>query len=161
MKTLHFSTEIDAPAEVVWETMLEDATYRQWTGVSFPGSHFEGSWLPGSEIRFLGDSDDDEPMGGMVGVIAEHRPHEFVSIEYTGVIMNGGVDTESEYARNHRGTHENYTFTESDGVTTLAVDLEVDEDEADMFAEVWPKSLEKLTELAEAEAATNGRGPTD
>jgi len=161
MKTLHFSTTIDAPAVIVWETMLDDATYREWTSAFSPGSYFEGSWLPGSEIRFLGEGDgtETEPMGGLVGVIAEHRPHEFVSIEYTGVIMNGDVDTESEYARKYTGAHENYTFDESDGVTTLTVDLDVDEGEADMFAEMWPRALASLRALAEAEVGTRGQHP--
>jgi uncharacterized protein YndB with AHSA1/START domain len=160
MKTLHFSRTINAPAEIVWETMLDDSTYREWTSVFSPGSYFEGSWLQGSEIRFLGEAGDgDGQMGGLVGVIAEHRPHEFVSIEYRGLIMNGVEDTESDYAQRFRGTHENYTFTEADGVTTLTVDLDVDEEEADMFAEMWPKSLDKLAELAEAEHATRGQNP--
>ncbi|MET0955006.1 MAG: SRPBCC domain-containing protein [Cryobacterium sp.] len=159
MKTLHFSTTINAPAEVVWETMLDDATYRQWASVFGAGSYFEGSWLPGSEIRFLGDGEGEHGIGGMVGVIAEHRPHEFVSIEYTGLMVNGDVDTESEYARMLRGTHENYTFTETDGVTTLTVDLDTDEADADMFEEMWPKALDRLTALAEAEAGTRGKHP--
>ena len=46
--------------------MLDDASYRQWTDAFGPGSHFEGTWLPGSEIRFLGDSHDTEQMAGMV-----------------------------------------------------------------------------------------------
>ena len=158
MKTLHFSTTIDAPVEVVSKTMLDDATYREWTSTFSPGSYFEGSWQPGSEIRFLGDGHEDEPLGGMVGVIAEHRPHEFVSIEYTGVILNGAFDTSSEYAQKLKGTHENYTFSESEGVTTLTVDLDVDEEEADMFEEMWPRSLDKLKELAEDQAA--GRQPS-
>ena len=159
MKTLHFSTKIDAPAEVVWETMLDDATYRQWTSVFHPGSFFEGSWLPGSEIRFLGDGEGEHGIGGMVGVIAEHRPHEFVSIEYTGLMVNGEIDTESEYARKLKGTHENYTFSEADRVTTLTVDLDTDEQDADMFEEMWPKALDRLTALAEAEAGTRGKHP--
>jgi uncharacterized protein YndB with AHSA1/START domain len=156
MKTLHFSTKINAPAEIVWKTMLDDATYREWAGVFGAGSHFTGSWLPGTEIIFTGDSDGDEPIGGMVGVIAEHRPHEFVSIEYTGIILNGEVDTSSEYAENVTGTHENYTFSESDGVTALTVDLDVDEDEEDMFAEMWPGALDKLKDLAEAAVPSRG-----
>ena len=158
MKTLHFSTTIDAPVEVVSKTMLDDDTYREWAATFSPGSYFEGSWQPGSEIRFLGDGHEDEPLGGMVGVIAEHRPHEFVSIEYTGVILNGAFDTSSEYAQKLKGTHENYTFSESEGVTTLTVDLDVDEEEADMFEEMWPRSLDKLKELAEDQAA--GRQPS-
>ncbi|MGO4783773.1 SRPBCC family protein [Cryobacterium sp. W22_MBD10_FK3] len=159
MKTLHFSTQINAPADIVWATMLDASTYGQWTSVFSPGSHFKGSWLKGSEIRFLGDSDEHEPMDGLVGVIIEHRPHEFVSIEYTGVIMHGSVDTESDYARRIAGAQENYTFSESDGVTTLTVDLDVDDQEAEMFAQMWPKALDKLTEIAEAAAQARHPAP--
>lgn len=158
METMHFSTQINAPAEIVWETMLDDATYRQWTSVFNPGSYFLGSWLPGSEIRFFG-SDDSGETSGMVGVIAEHRPHEFVSIEYRGQIVDGIEDTTSDAAKRLTGTHENYTFTEAHGVTTLTVDVDVDEEWVEMFGEQWPLALEKLTKLAEAEAATQGQHP--
>ena len=160
METMHFSTRINAPAEIVWETMLDDATYRQWTSVFNPGSYFLGSWLPGSEIRFFGN-DENGKMGGMVGVIVEHRPHEFLSIEYRGQIVDGIEDTTSDDAKRLIGTHENYTFTQTDGVTTLTVDVDVDDEWAGMFGEQWPLSLAKLTELAEAEVATRGQHPAD
>lgn len=158
MKTQHFSTEIKAPADIVWETMLDDATYRQWTTVFNPDSHFLGSWLPGSEIRFLGTGPNGE-VGGMVGVIAEHRPHEFVSIEYRGQIVDGVEDTSSPLAQRIVGTHENYTFTEEGGVTTVAVAIDLDDAYADELSEEWPVALAKLTELAEAEAVTQGQHP--
>ncbi|TFB99556.1 hypothetical protein E3O42_13455 [Cryobacterium adonitolivorans] len=160
METLHFSTQINAAAENVWETMLDDATYREWTSVFNPGSYFLGSWLPGSEIRFVGNDENGE-LGGMVGVIAEHRPHEFVSIEYRGQIVNGIEDTTSDEAKRLIGTHENYTFTENDGVTTLTVDVDVDDEWVGMFAEQWPLGLAKLTKLAEIEVATRGQHPAD
>jgi hypothetical protein len=156
METLNFSTQINAPAEIAWQTMLDDSTYREWASVFGSGSYFEGSWLPGSEIIFLADSAPDEPIGGMVGVIAEHRPHEFVSIEYTGIVLNGEVDTSSEMAQKVTGTHENYSFVEADGVTTVTVDIDVDEEYAEMFREEWPRALAKLRELAEAAAAVRG-----
>jgi uncharacterized protein YndB with AHSA1/START domain len=155
METQHYSMEIDAPVERVWETMLDDATYRQWTSVFSPGSYFEGSWMTGSEIRFLGSAEEGEP-GGMVGVIRENRPHEFVSIEYRGQIIDGVEDTESDDARSFIGTHENYSFAEADGVTTVSVDIDVDEKWADDFAEEWPRALAKVKELAEAEATERG-----
>lgn len=176
MKTLHFSTRIDAPADIVWETMLDDATYRQWTRAFGQGSHFVGTWLPGSEIRFLGDGgdgteiensesenseSDDDQMGGLVGVIREHRPHEFVSIEYRGMIVDGIEDTTSEAARRFIGAHENYAFAEASGVTTVSVHVDVDEAFAAMFAEQWPRALQRLAELAEAEVATRGQHPDD
>lgn len=39
MNKLHFEVHINAPKEKVWNMMLEDATYRQWTEVFMPGSY--------------------------------------------------------------------------------------------------------------------------
>lgn len=158
METTRFSTEINAPAVIVWETMLDDATYREWTSVFNPGSFFRGSWLPGSEIRFLGE-DENGVEGGMVGIIAEHRPHEFVSIEYRGQIVDGIEDTTSPGARRLIGAHENYTFSEAGGVTTLTVDVDLDEEWGESMAEQWPLALARLKQLAEAEAITQGQHP--
>ena len=38
MTKLTFSTTIAAPSELVWRTMLEDATYRNWTSAFQEGS---------------------------------------------------------------------------------------------------------------------------
>ncbi|WP_130176225.1 SRPBCC domain-containing protein [Cryobacterium sp. SO1] len=156
MQSQRYEIAVHAPVEVVWETMLDDTTYRLWASTFQPGSYFEGSWLPGSEILFLGDNEDGTA-SGMVGVIAEHRPHEFVSIEYRGQIVNGIEDTTSDDARAVAGTHEKYTFTEADGVTTVVVDIDVDNRYADMFAEMWPRALIALRELSETEAHTHGQ----
>jgi hypothetical protein len=157
METLHFSTQINAPVDVVSSTMLDKTTYEQWSSVFSPGSSFEGSWQEGSEIRFVGPSPSgDGTMGGMLGVIREHRPHEFVSIEYRGMVIDGVEDTTSDDALTVVGTHENYSFAEADGVTTVTVDIDVDEEYADMFREEWPRALATLTELAEERASTRG-----
>lgn len=144
MKTLHFSKTVNASADKVWNTMLEDETYRQWTRAFTEGSHFEGSWEEGEKILFL-DSDG----GGMVATIAESRPHEFISIKHIGVIRDGVEDTDSEEARKWAPAFENYTFTEEDGKTTVTVDMDIEEEHEEMFNEVWPKALQKLKELAE------------
>ncbi|MEX2593834.1 MAG: hypothetical protein WD426_13755 [Anditalea sp.] len=36
---LHFSKRINAPKEKVWDTMLKDETYREWTSAFTEGSH--------------------------------------------------------------------------------------------------------------------------
>jgi hypothetical protein len=92
----------------------------------------------------------------MVAVIREHRPHEFVSIEYRGQILDGVEDTTSDDARKVAGTHEDYSFAESDGSTTVSVDIDVQEEWSEDFAELWPQALDKLRELAEAEAVARG-----
>jgi hypothetical protein len=47
------SMNINAPKEKVWKTMLGEDTYRIWTEVFMPGSHYVGDWSKGSKILFL------------------------------------------------------------------------------------------------------------
>jgi hypothetical protein len=161
METQHFSIEVDAPAQVVWETMFDESTYRQWTSVFDPDSYFEGDWLPGSEIRFLGSNPTGEMNGltGMFGVITENRPYEFVLIEYQGQILNDVDDTTSREARQLIGAREAYSFTEVEGVTTVTIDVDTADTYAELFGELWPKGLAKLKDLAEAAAADRGPDP--
>jgi len=99
MQKIHFSIIINAPREKVWETMLGEATYPQWTNSFSPGSYFKGSWDEGSKILFLGQNPDGTGEGGMVSRIKESRLHEFVSIEHLGTISNGVEDTTSDDAK--------------------------------------------------------------
>ncbi|MBP9771692.1 MAG: SRPBCC domain-containing protein [Candidatus Pacebacteria bacterium] len=150
MQKLHFSIHINASKEKVWNTMLEDATYRQWTAPFNPaGSYYEGSWDEGAEMRFLGPSQDGSTIGGMISRIKENRLHEFLSIEHLGMIENGVIDTASEKVKAWTPAFENYTFTEKDGGTELTIDADSNEEYAEMFSDMWPKALEILKGLAE------------
>jgi uncharacterized protein YndB with AHSA1/START domain len=157
MENLHFSIEINAPKEKVWDTMLGDRTYREWTTVFSPGSYYEGDWEKGSKILFLGP-DEDGKLSGMTSVIAENRPYEFISIKHLGEVKNGVEDTTSKEVLAWAGALENYTFVEKDGQTEVQVDM-IGNDQAEetkqskemteMFKDMWPKALQKLKELAE------------
>jgi uncharacterized protein YndB with AHSA1/START domain len=63
-------------------------------------------------------------------------------------------------AKSFAGTHETYTFSENDGVTSLRVDLDSDDDNAAMFVEMWPLALDALREIAEeAEKSDEAHSP--
>ena len=150
METKTYTIEIAAPVRVVWHRMLDDVPYRAWTGEFQPGSHYEGSWELGSDIRFLGpDQDGDE--GGLVGRIVESVPYERVSIEYLGFVADGQDDTTSDLAREFAGACETYTFAETDGATTLTVQADMLDDWAADMDAAWPKALAALKALAERE----------
>lgn len=151
MQRLTYSITIKAPAKKVWETMLEDKTYREWTSAFSEGGYYEGSWEKGSKIRFIGPDPQTGEASGMVSRIADNRPYEYISIEHLGVIQGGIEDTTSELAKKWSPAFENYTFTERDGVTQLDIELDSDEENAPMFNEMWPKGLQKLKELSERE----------
>jgi uncharacterized protein YndB with AHSA1/START domain len=149
MQKLHFSIYIEAPREKVWNTMLNDATYREWTKPFQEGSYFKGDWSEGSKMLFLGPSPVDGQEGGMVSKVKENRLHEFISIEHQGIMVNGIEDTESEEARKWTPAYENYTFLDKDGGTELLIEMDTDEKLKDDFERMWPQALEKLKKLAE------------
>lgn len=150
MTTQHFTIDISAPKQKVWEVMLADPTYREWTEAFHEGSYYEGSWEKGSKILFL--APDDGKLSGMVSRIVENIPYQYISIEHLGEVIDGVEDTTSERVQLWAGAHENYTFNEANGVTTLDIDLEAPEENkemTDMFEQMWPKALDKLKEIAE------------
>lgn len=150
MEKLTFTTIIKASREKVWHTMLDDATYREWTKPFNEGSRYEGKWESGSEIRFIGVDENGKESGGMYSKIKEARPYEFVSIEHLGLITETGeVDTESEEVKKWTPAFENYTFNDKGGETEVFVEVDVPDEWKEMFNDTWPKALAKLKEIAE------------
>ena len=149
-KTLNFTISINAPRQLVWEKMLSDETYRIWTSPFGEGSHFVGSWDKGARINFLGPGGDH----GMTSVIAENRPHEYISIQHLGEIVGGVEDTTSEKVKAWAPAYENYLFEEQDGVTKLTVHLDMSTDWEQFMNDTYPKALEILKEICEREVGT-------
>ena len=44
MKKVLQSIEINASREQVWDAVVNDAKYREWTAEFHEGSYFEGDW---------------------------------------------------------------------------------------------------------------------
>ena len=145
MEKLHFKTLINAPREKVWSTLLDDATYSEWTAVFMEGSRAITDWKKGSKAIFT----DSSGMGGMVSRIEENIPNEFLSIEHLGELKDGVEDTTSEKVQQWAGAHENYTLKEINGQTELLIDCDMADDYVDMFKDIWPKALDKVKEIAE------------
>lgn len=151
MQKLQFKKEIKASAQKVYETMLglkDKATYEYWVATFNPTSTYEGSWDKGSKIRFVG-TDENGKKAGMVSEIEEHKPAEFVSIRHYGFLDGDTEVTTGEQVEQWAGGHENYTFEESDGITTVTVDLDTIDDYLDYFNSTYPKAMDKLKEISE------------
>lgn len=147
-RRIQFSQVIAAPVARVYEIMIGPESYKHWTSAFADGSHYEGSWTQGERIRFLSPSGE-----GMVAEIAENRPNEFISIRHLGFIARGVEDTDSDAVRAWAPAFENYTFAAVPEGTRLVIDQDVAADwEADM-QEAWPKALQRLKALCEAESA--------
>lgn len=150
MQKIYFSIFINAPRNKVWDIMLSEETYRQWTMAFNPGSYFKGNWEEGSKMLFLGPNPNNvEEEGGMVSRVKENRLYQFVSIEHVGIINNGIEDTTSDEAKKWSSLYENYTFTDKDNGTELSIDVNMIDEYKSMFEEMWPKALQILKDLAE------------
>jgi len=150
MHRLSFRIEIDAPRSKVWSTMLDDATYREWTAEFSPGSHYVGDWSEGTRILFLAPGENGD--GGIVSRVRTNRLNEYVELEHVGVVEAGREDTTSDGAREWAGAHESYTFTDSGEKTELVVKVDTTDEYVEMFGDVWPRALDRLKVLAERTA---------
>jgi uncharacterized protein YndB with AHSA1/START domain len=147
MKTLHFSVDIRASRQAVWDTLLGRESYRLWTTEFAEGSYFEGTWEAGTRMRFLVPSGE-----GMVAEVAEHRPQEFLSLRHIGFVKDGVEDTESEMAKALAPAFENYTLSYAGLSTHLAIDIDVTPEFEEYMTKVWPKALARLKQLCEDRA---------
>lgn len=144
MKTLTFETTIRAPRARVWSTMLGPEGYQAWTTAFCEGSHYAGSWDEGAKIQFLAPSGD-----GMTAVIAQNKPHEFVSIRHLGVIEQGVEDTTSEKVRAWAPAYENYRFTDVPDGCLVTVSLDTAAEWEQYMLDTFPKALALLKKLCE------------
>ena len=151
MKKIQFKKEINASAQKVYETMLglkNKASYEYWTAAFNPTSTYEGSWDNGSKILFVG-TDENGKKGGMVSEIVAHQPAEFVSIRHFGFLDGDTEITTGEQVEKWAGGHENYSFQENNGVTTVTVEMDSVDEYLDYFNNTYPKALDKLKEISE------------
>jgi hypothetical protein len=148
MRKMHFEIAIRASPKEVWDAIVNDKKYREWTSVFQEGSYFEGGWEKGDKIRFLALNDKGEKEG-MVSEIAEGRKYSFISIRHLGQILSGVEDTTSDAVKKWTPAYENYTLTKMGEITKFEVDFDANEQFYSFFPEVWPKALEKLKAIAE------------
>ena len=145
MKHLEFKTTINAPAAMVWNTMLSPASYKAWTKNAWPGSYFIGDWGKDEEIKFVG-----EEGGGTTATIEEFQEYKTILAKHIGVILKDGtVEKNDEIAKDWVGTMERYTFLEENGKTIVQIDIDTPPSWAEMFEEGWSIALNDLKLLTE------------
>ena len=146
MKKLEFKVDINAPVSKIYDIMLgivNKSTYEQWTSFFNPTSTYEGGWEKGSKILFVGVDEKGEK-GGMVSRIAENIPHRFVSIQHYGLLKADDEITEGPEVEKWANGFENYTFEESNGTTTVTVDLDTTEELLGLYERDLSKSTRQI-----------------
>ncbi len=148
MRKMHFEILVKAKPEEVWNAIVDDKKYREWTSAFHEGSYFEGGWNKGDKIQFLAVNEKGEKEG-MFSEIAESRKPSFISIRHLGIVLGSKEDSTSEAAKKWVPAYENYTITQQGDSTKFEVDADADDEFYDMFKEMWPKALEKLKQVSE------------
>lgn len=145
-EVLRFQTNINASKEKVWDVLLQDATYRQWTAPFCEGSYYKAdNFNEGSKVTFL------SPEGtGMVSRVVVHKPAEEISFEHLGVVKDCKEDTESDDVKQWQGSQETYHVVSTGDSTQLHIEQDIDCKHAPMFTTMWEKALQKVKELSEA-----------
>jgi hypothetical protein len=147
MRRLHFERIIQAPPEKVWDAIVDESKYREWTSAFHEGSYFEGGWEKGDRIRFLATNEKGEKEG-MLSEIEDARKYDFISIKHLGIISGGVEDRTSNEAKRWESAHENYTFKGVNGGTKFEVDVDTDDNYVGIFSKIWPEALKKLEEVS-------------
>ena len=146
MKNLKYNITINASPQKVWDTMIGQETYKQWTATAWPGSDFKGEWKQGENLKFVGNEDG----AGTLASVTTLDPYEKILLTHIALLQAGSVeDTESEWAKKWVGSKEAYSFAENKGTTNLTIDMQIYPDWADMFDESWPTALARLKEICE------------
>ena len=148
MERLYFRIKIKANPETVYNTLIDKEHFQEWTSVFSPTSYFDGTWEKDSKMHFL-NADDDGNFSGMVSVIKEHIPSEFISIEHCGFMKDGEEILEGEEVQAIKGALENYRFIQEGEFTDLQVESDAFPDFKDFFMETWPKALIALKRICE------------
>ncbi len=144
LKLIKKSIDINAPKEKVWEVLLKNEYIEKWYKAFGEGIIADTNWQLGSKAVFK-----DSKGSGLIGKIAERKDNEIISIEYSGMLINGKEDFESAEAKNMKGGHETYKLSEKDGVTHLDTEFNMDEKDFQMMSDLWEKALRIIKDLAE------------
>ena len=126
----------------------DKSTYEYWTATFNPTSTYEGSWDEGSKILFVG-LDEKGKKGGMVSEVVANEPAKFVSVRHYGFIDGDSEITTGELVEKWTGGHENYNFQETNGITTVIVELDTIDEYLEYFNSTYPNALNKLKEISE------------
>ncbi len=142
MKQLQFSTQINASKKVVWHTLWQDVTFREWAGIIDPGTYMRGDLVEEQEVEFI----SEENGYGVTSLVEKIIPEEALVLRHRADTQDAGARERDEQ---WTGGTESYSLVEQAGVTTLTVTFGVPPEMEEYFMTTYPKALEKVKEMVE------------
>lgn len=142
MNEMKFLVEIKAPKQIVWDTLWQDKTFREWAGIIDTGTYMVGELKEGSEVQFI----SAENGYGVTSLVEKVRKSTFLLLRHQADTQNiGKQDRKKEWT----GGQESYALDEKDGVTTLTTVFDVPSEMKEYFKTTYPKALERVKQPAE------------
>lgn len=140
---MQFKVVIDAPKTVVWDTLWQDETFRDWAAILDLGTYMVGDLKQGEEVQFI----SAENGYGVTSLVAEVKPGEFLLLKHQADTQGSGT---RERTPQWTGGNETYSLVENDGATTLTFMCDVPTELKEYFTTAYPKAFARVKALAEA-----------
>lgn len=145
IEKLHFSININATKEKVWNTLWDKESYKLWTAPFGEGSYYKGDIALNSRVHFLMPNGD-----GMYSDIMFYKEYSLVVFRHVGGIRSCEEQEIDDESRHWTGCFEVYRLVEINANTTeLEVEVDVTDAHIEFMKKRFPMALEKVKELSE------------
>lgn len=137
---LKFSIDIKADKTTIWKTLWDENSYRDWAAIFFEGSYYVADNLKqGNRIMFLAPD-----LSGIYSTIEIHIPNEIIQFTHIGTVVNGKEQAIDAETKKWTGTTESYALTESSGIITLTVEIDVLDEHLEFMSTKLPEALKRI-----------------
>jgi hypothetical protein len=142
MNEIQFSVDIKASRHKVWETLWQDATFRDWANIIDEGMFIKGALKAGQEIEFISSINGY----GVTSLVDKFIPNELAVFKHRADTQEDGVrKRDNEWT----GGAERYSLTEKNGTTTLTLTSDIPREQEETFNTRLPQALARIKTLAE------------
>lgn len=142
MTELEFSIRIDQSKEIVWNTLWDEHSFRDWANNIDEGTYLKGNLVEGNEIQFISSVNGY----GVTSLVAKLIPNKYILFKHAADTQNTGTETRD---KQWSGGFESYTLVEENNRTLLTIRSEIPEELVDYFNQAMPIALNRIKELAE------------
>ncbi len=142
MKELEYQIVINKPKEVVWDTLWDDQSFRDWANNIDEGTYLLGDLVEGNEIQFISSVNGY----GVTSLVAKLIPNEYILFKHASDTQNIGTETRD---KQWTGGSESYTLIEKDNQTLLIIRSEIPDELVEYFNNALPIVLKRIKYLCE------------
>lgn len=145
IEKLHFSININAPKEKIWQVLWDKESYKIWTEPFGKGSHYKGDLAQDARIHFL-----SQEGGGMYSDVMFFKEHSLVVFRHVGGMKDCEELEIDDDSIRWTGCFEVYRLVEiNENTTELEIEVDITNDHIEFMKKKFPISLEKVKELSE------------